>query len=83
MQILLTGTERLVRENPESFMLGGCCCWGDERDPQFFCSKCNQHYYHDLKPVVWDVCGTTEKRSGGNTALFSFQQRKRGCLKMI
>lgn len=47
-------TEKMVRDNPESFMLGGCCCWGDERDPRFFCSECDQYYYHDLKPVVWD-----------------------------
>ena len=41
----------IAEKNPEYLMLGGCCCYGDERDPHFYCPKCKQYLYHNLKKV--------------------------------
>jgi hypothetical protein len=41
-------TMRLVEDNPGWFELGGCCCWGDERDPEFLCPECNLRFNRNL-----------------------------------
>ena len=41
-------TMKLVEDNPGWFELGGCCCWGDDRDPKFLCPECNLYFGRDL-----------------------------------
>ena len=43
--------EKLVDDNPGWFELGGCCRWGDERDPEFMCLECKLSFNRDLTQV--------------------------------
>lgn len=44
-------TYKLVEDNPGWFELGGCCCWGDERDAEFRCPECNLRFSRDLEQM--------------------------------
>lgn len=47
--------ERL-RKQGRKYHIGGCMCYGDERDAQFRCDKCDIKYTKDLIPLELMSC---------------------------
>lgn len=38
------------------YKLGGCMRFGDDRDGAYYCSRCDQEYSNDLKPIILKNC---------------------------
>ena len=48
----------LTREDidKENYVLGGCACYGDDRDATYFCSNCKSQFGKNLKPIQLIKC---------------------------
>ena len=44
-------TEEFVNKHHKYFTLGGCICYGDDRDPVYLCEECYAEFTHDLKQI--------------------------------
>ncbi len=56
MRMILWGmptkvTEDIVQANPTLFSLGGCCCFGDDRDPVYECPECSAEFTEKLVQI--------------------------------
>lgn len=49
-------TEKLVEKNSQFLTLGGCMCFGDDRDPDYICPKCNGEFSYDLEQIKLISC---------------------------
>ena len=61
LKILLFGlpsekTFEFIKKNKEYFTLGGCVCFGDDRDPMYICPECKDEFTHDLKQIKLITC---------------------------
>ena len=48
--------EDFMQKNPDYFAYGGCCVFGDDRDPSYYCSGCNKELSYNLKPIALTYC---------------------------
>jgi len=48
--------EEFMSKNPGYFAYGGCCVFGDDRDPVYYCSECGAELSYDLKKIVLKRC---------------------------
>lgn len=45
-----------LRKQDKKYCLGGCLCFGDERDAKYKCEKCGSIYKRDLTPLELMKC---------------------------
>lgn len=47
---------KTLKENNVRYCLGGCLCFGDDRDPVFRCSHCRKEFNEELKQIHLIPC---------------------------
>ena len=48
--------EAFIRKNPGYFAYGGCCVFGDDRDPDYYCPNCRRELSYNLKQIELIYC---------------------------